>query len=326
MRLCRRALLGFLFFCWLALEGAAQDKKTESVRVKASMPGVAVSFSPIELGKQKGIYREEGIDLELIVIRANVALAALISDELDTIIGFGSPNRAAAKGMPIKLVAAVDTRPVWFLMVRPEIKSANDLRGKRVGVGSVKGSIQLAAAMALEQQGLSAKDIAWISVGATPARLQAMESRAIDAAVVALPGNITGKRMGFRELMDVGEVAVTPTVGLVTSEKKLAQRPEEVKRMIRATIRSSRYFLTHKKEAADFIARRFNFTLEEAVLVYEQQAPAITAEGEINEKGILLDLQFAREAGEKLGEIPLAKIMDVRLLQEVQKELGRFKN
>lgn len=327
MKLRQLAVFGLALVWIFSARGVdAQEKRSETIRVKASMPGVAVSFSPIELGRQKGIYREEGIDLELIVIRANVALAALVTGELDYILGFGSPNRAAARGMAIKLIAAVDTRPVWFLIVRPEIKSVADLRGKRIGVGSIKGSIQLAAAVALEQQGISTKEIAWISVGATPARLQAMESGAIDAAVVALPGNITGRKMGFRELMDVGEVAPTPTVGLVVSEKKLAERPQEVKKMIRATIRSSRYFLGNKKEAVDFISKRFNFTPDQAWAVYDQQASALSPDGQINEKGILLDLQFAREAGEKIGDISLSKIMDTRLLQEVQRGLGQYKN
>ena len=132
--------------------------------------------------------------------------------------------------------------------------------------------------------------------------------------------------MGFRELMDVGEVAPTPTVGLVVSEKKLAQRPQDVKRLIRATVRSTRYFLTNKNAAVEFIAKRFNFTSDEAALVYDQQIPALTADGVINEKGILLDLQFAQEAGEKFGDAPLAKVIDLRPLQDVQKELGKFKN
>jgi ABC-type nitrate/sulfonate/bicarbonate transport system substrate-binding protein len=132
--------------------------------------------------------------------------------------------------------------------------------------------------------------------------------------------------MGFRELIDVGEVASTPTVGLVVSDKKLAQKPHDVQRMIRATIKSTRYFLTHKKEAAEFIAKRFNFSSDQAALVYDQQVPALTADGVINEKGILLDLQFAQEAGEKFGDAPLAKVIDLRPLQEIQKELGKFRN
>jgi NitT/TauT family transport system substrate-binding protein len=320
-------LFAAVMFACAPASARAQEKKGDSpLRVKASMPGVAVSFSPVELGQQKGIYRDEGIELEMIVMRANVALAALVTDEIDYIIGLGSPTRAAAKGIPIKLVAAVDTRPVWFLVTRPEIKTVADLKGKRLGVGSLKGSIQLAAAMALEQRGIPTKDIAWLSVGATPARLQAMESKAIDAAIVALPGNLTARKMGFRELIDVGEVASTPTVGLVVSDKKLAQKPHDVQRMIRATIKSTRYFLTHKKEAAEFIAKRFNFSSDQAALVYDQQVPALTADGVINEKGILLDLQFAQEAGEKFGDAPLAKVIDLRPLQEIQKELGKFRN
>jgi len=153
-----------------------------------------------------------------------------------------------------------------------------------------------------------------------------METKAIDAAIVALPGNITARKMGFRELLDVGEIAATPTVGLVVSERKLAQKPQDVQRMIRATVKSTRYFLTHKKEAVEFIAKRFNFTSDEAALVYDQQIPALTAEGVINEKGILLELQFAQEAGEKFGDAPLAKVIDLRPLQDVLKEIGKFRN
>lgn len=287
------------------------------------MPGVAVSFSPVELGAQKGIFRDEGLEIELLVIRGNVALAALISDELDYIIGFGNPNRAAARGMPLKLVAGVDTRPVWFLVARPEIKTVRDLKGKRIGVGSIKGSVQLAAALALEQNGLPSREVSWLSVGTTPTRLQAMANNAVDAAVIALPGNINARKMGFRELMDVGEIAPIPTVRLVASEKKLAQQSSEVRKMIRAMIRSTRYFLARKNEAVQFIAKRFNFSTDEARLVYEQQIPALTASGDVNEKGILLDFKFAREAGENIAEVSLEKIVDLRLLKEVQKELGQ---
>jgi ABC-type nitrate/sulfonate/bicarbonate transport system substrate-binding protein len=228
--------------------------------------------------------------------------------------------------MPIKLVMGIDTRPLGYLMVRPEIKVPSDLKGRRIGVDSIKGSAQNAATLALEQKGVAVKDIAWLVVGSTPARLQAMESRAVEAAVVAFPGNMTGRKMGFRELIDLGEIVTTPTVGLAVSEKRLAQRAPDVRKMIRATILSVRYFLSHKKEAAEFISRRFNFTLEEAADVYAQQAQVLTPDGTINEKGVLLLLQFAREAGEKIAEVPPSKIVDTRLLLEIQSELGRFKN
>jgi ABC-type nitrate/sulfonate/bicarbonate transport system substrate-binding protein len=308
-------------------EAWTQDKTAaDAIRVRASMPGVAVSFSPVELGVRKGIYREEGIDLELIVIRSNVALAALMADEVDYIIGFGGPTRAAARGVPIKLVMGIDTRSLWYLIVRPEIKAATDLKGKRIGVDSIKGTAQNAAATALEQKGVAVKDIAWLLVGSSPARLQAMESRSVDAAVVAFPVNMAGRKMGFRELIDLGEAASAPTVGLAVTEKKLAQKPPEVRKMIRATIRSVRYFLSHKKEAAEFISRRFNFTLEEAADVHAQQAAVLTPDGAMSEKGVSLLLQFAREAGEKIADVPPSKIIDTRLLQEIQKELGKFKD
>ena len=319
------AVFKVALLCLLFQSSSPAQERTETKpsRVRASMPGVAVSFSPVELGAQKGIFRDEGLEIELLVIRGNVALAALISDELDYIIGFGNPNRAAARGMPLKLVAGVDTRPVWFLVARPEIKTVRDLKGKRIGVGSIKGSVQLAAALALEQNGLPSREVSWLSVGTTPTRLQAMANNAVDAAVIALPGNINARKMGFRELMDVGEIAPIPTVGLVASEKKLAQQSSEVRKMIRAMIRSTRYFLARKNEAVQFIAKRFNFSTDEARLVYEQQIPALTASGDVNEKGILLDFKFAREAGENIAEVSLEKIVDLRLLKEVQKELGQ---
>jgi ABC-type nitrate/sulfonate/bicarbonate transport system substrate-binding protein len=322
------ALFAFIALPISPLRDASAQEKVERdlVRVRASMPGVAVSFAPVELGVRKGIYREEGIDLELIVIRSNLALSAMMADEVDYILGFGGPTRAAARGAAIKLVMGIDTRSLWYLLVRPEIKAASDLRGKRIGVDSIKGTAQNAATTALEQKGVSVKDITWLLVGSSPARLQAMETRAVDAAVVAFPVNMMGRKMGFRELIDLGEAASAPTVGLAVAEKKLAQKPQEVRRMIRATIRSVRYFLGNKREAAELISRRFNFTLEEAADVYAQQAAVLTPDGALSEKGVALLLQFAREAGEKIADLPPAKILDTRLLQEVQSELGKFKN
>jgi ABC-type nitrate/sulfonate/bicarbonate transport system substrate-binding protein len=253
-------------------------------------------------------------------------LSALIADEVDYILGFGGPTRAAARGAAVKLVMGIDTRSLWYLLVRPEIKAASDLRGKRIGVDSIKGTAQNAATTALEQKGVAVKDITWLVVGSSPARLQAMESRVVDAAVVAFPVNMSGRKMGFRELIDLGDFASAPTVGLAVAEKKLAQKPQEVRKMIRATIRSVRYFLGNKKEAAEFISRRFNFTFEEAADVYAQQAAALTPDGVLSEKGVSLLLQFARETGEKIADLPPAKILDTRLLQEVQSELGKFKN
>jgi NitT/TauT family transport system substrate-binding protein len=306
--------------------GQAEEKRPkEPLRVKASMPGVGGSLIPVELGIQKGIYREEGLDLILVLVRGNVAIAALVTGDLDYIIGTGGSVRAATKGMPIRVIMAIDTRPVWFLMTRPEIKSISELKGKRIGVGSMKGGIQLAAEMALKQGGIPSKEVAWSPIGATPERLQAMASGAIDAAVIALPGNMNGRKMGYRELMDVGTVATVPVAALVTTEKKLTEEPAEVKRMIRATMKSVRYFLAHKSEAIEFLAKRFQLPLEQAAVAYDQQAPALTPDGEITEKGFLLDLEFAREAGEVIGTVPLSRILDTKLLQEAQRELGRFR-
>ena len=195
----------------------AAEKK---VRVAYSSRDIAFLVGAI--AEKRGFFKDEGLDVELIQARVNVALSALVSGDLDYTLVFGSVVRSALKGLPLKVVAVSINRPLHFLIARPEIRSVADLKGKTVAVSSFGATADKITRALIREGGLDPeKDVKFVALGEPGARMMALQQGVVQATVASPPGPIEAQKRGLTILASAAEKFEAPFTGLGTTEKKL---------------------------------------------------------------------------------------------------------
>ena len=134
-------------------------------KVRFSTTGISISELPFKVAQLKGFYREEGLDVETILIRGAVGMQALLGGSVDYTSASGSTIAAAVRGLPVKLVFISSSKPQFELVSQSQIKSVPDLKGKVVGISSRGGSNDLMMQMILQKNGLAPnKDVTTLIV------------------------------------------------------------------------------------------------------------------------------------------------------------------
>jgi NitT/TauT family transport system substrate-binding protein len=288
-------------------------------RWRLAYPSKSLNYLPLFLGKDKGIYQSEGLDLELIQVNTQIASKALLTGDLDF---SGSVFMSgAAAGMPVKVIGFMTVKPSFWLVAKPQIRTINDLKNKTIGISAVGSASDLLARYILKRHGLVPdKEVALIPTGATSNNLTALKAGTIDAGILSPPFHAMAKLMGFHFLLYVGDYVDQSLSGLVTTEKMLKEKPDVVKKVLRGTVKSLRHIRNNPADTAHYIAAGWHVEPALADELYRSMLPAFSPDGAMAEKGIrdMMDRELERMGIKE--QVPLSRVVDLRLLKEVQKE------
>ena len=233
----RRLIYACLFF--LASGFFLQPSAQAADKIRIGLPADAGHFT-FPLAQQRGFLKEEGFEAEIITITGPVANIALSSGDIDYYTGFGSAMRSMLQGLPGRIVACYRPLPHFVLLGRPELKSVKDLKGKIIGVNIGSGP-DLVARLMIRHFGLDPdKDMTFIRSG-TEGSFAGMKQGLIDATSAPVPWDYRAKKMGFNVLARAEELFTYPISGVVAHTKKIKEKPDEIKRLIRAGIKANRY-------------------------------------------------------------------------------------
>jgi len=293
-------------------------------KIRVGYPAPIGNFITLPLAQKKGFFKEEGLDAEIIRIRPPASYAALANGDIDYFTGIGGAAVAAAtRGVPIRVVACfVPTLP-FVLIARPEFRSVQELKGKTIMIGVAGSSPDLIARMMLKHFGLDPdKDMKLIPGGASDARLAALKEGLIAATVVGPPFDFLGKKLGLTVLAESHELLSYPEGGLSTAIKRIKERPDEIKRVIKAGIKANRYIRTEREGTIQFMMAWQRVDKETAAATYESVWKTFNDDGSLPEKGLRLVVEEARRVGKVEREISLGEIADLSILREAQKEMG----
>src|SRR5262249_9735140 len=222
----------------------------EKVRI-GFHPGASGIYFP--LAQKMGFLKEEGIEAEVIRLSSGVAVPALASGDADYYTSF-TALRAAVQGLPIKVVASYLQGNDQTLVTRSDIRSIRELKGKTVAIGSPGGSPDRHARLMLRHFGLDPEKDVKLSPGGLPeGRLPRLQQGLIDATPVPVPLDLLATKMGLNVLARAYELFTSPGSGVVTTTKKIKERPEEIKRVIKAGIKSSRYLKSNRDAMIQFL-------------------------------------------------------------------------
>ena len=317
---CRlRKILLFAFVVSFMPPGAAEAAD----KIRISVTNFNMSFLPAGIAVKKGFFKEEGLEAEVIRMNANVAIAALAGGDCDYTMVFGSVVRAALRGLPLKVVASFIDSSTHALIARPEIKSAKDLKGKTLGVQAYGATDHLAATMMLKHFGVDPeKDIKTVALGPASARLAALKEGVVEVAVVAPPADAEGKKLGFTVLSRAYEVFNFPFVGLGTTVKKIQERPDEVRRTIKALIKANRFIRNNREGTIQILTEWGRTEPENAAAAYDSSWKVYNLDGNIPEDGLRSVIEQAKQEAKITRDVALSEVSDMTVLREAQKELG----
>lgn len=308
----------------IVLNASAFGQSVEKALITHSSESITTAF--LTYGIDRGFYRTEGIDLEFRLLRGELAVGSLVGrKEVDYIYGTGTAFLAAVQGVPIRILANNFKSVLFYLMGGPTVRTALDLKGKKVAVTSLSGSGAASARAALKSLGVNPdREITFIVIGAAPVRLAAMESGSVEAAIMPVPWNIVMRKKGFRELIFAGSVMPPqPLTGIATSREKLEREPAQVNKVLRGFLATLRAVRNERKEFVNYIAQKFRMEIPAAEEVYERALEILTSDGIIDEPTLRTYLeQVKKETGAK-SDVSLADIVDYRWVREIATERKR---
>jgi NitT/TauT family transport system substrate-binding protein len=283
----------------------------------------SISITPLIYGIEKGFYRREGIDLQFRVLRGELAVSSIVGGkDVDFMYGAGTAITAAVRGLPMKVVSHDFKSLLFYLMGSPNVKSGQDLKGKKVAVASLSGTGALATRASLKALGVDPdKDVTLIVIGAASIRMAALEAGSVEAAIMPVPWNFRLTQKGFKELIFTGKVLTQPLTGIATSRERVERNPEQVKKMLRGFLRSLKAVKEDKKDVVEFIGRRFSLDPATAEATHRIVLQTLSDDGTVSD-AVLKDLleQTKIETGVK-KDINLRDIVDYSLLRQVQREI-----
>jgi NitT/TauT family transport system substrate-binding protein len=301
--------------------GYEQSATAEKIRL--SVTNFNMSFLPSGLALKKGFFREEGLEAEIIRMNANIAVAALASGDIDYTMIFGSVVRAAIRGLPVKVVASFIDGSTHALIARSEFKSVKELKGKTLGVQAYGATDHISAMMMLKHFGIDPeKEIKVLALGPASARLAALKEGVVEAAVISPPGDEEAKQLGFKIIARAYEVFTFPFVGLGTQVRKIKEKPDEVKRTIKALIKANR-FIRQNREGTIQALMEWGRTMPElAAAAYDSSWKVFNMDGSIPDEGLRAVIEQAVKETKLTREVLASEVSDMIALREAQRELG----
>jgi len=277
----------------------------------------------------KGFFRDQGLENQAIVIPGSTAIAALVSGNVDYSGAGGSGMRAALRGAPIKAVMFQTEKVTWYLLAAPDIQKISDLKGKKIAVGTIGDTQDTLITMLVEREGVSGSNITRIAMPSrnTTSTILSLKSGAFSAAVVNADESLLGEKEGLRTLAFVGDLFPYPFQGFVATDKAIAERPNDIKRWLRAMARALMLIRDKPEEAADIALKKIPMGNVSRPLVIEgirRFAKALPegVPGLPSAQGIKNVMEFDVKLPLKIKEeVSPDKVMNLKLMREVKEEL-----
>lgn len=297
-------------------------------KIRTAIPQANLNYLSIYVADAKGFFKDEGLENETVVISGPLSIAALLSGDVDYSGAGGSGMRAALKGAPLKGIYFQSEKVTFYLVADPSIKTAADLKGKKVAIGSAGDTQDRMITMFAERGGVTSKEIMRIAVGAdTSTRILTIKSGNAQATTVDPGGLVFAQKEGLVSLGFLGDLFPMPFQGFVATEKKIRDNPAQIKRWLKGAMRGLMFVRDRPEEAVDLGMKKLQLGRASRAMVVEgtknyvralpQGVPGLpTAEGIKNflEYDIKIPMQIKED-------IPPERLLHLQLVEEVKKEL-----
>jgi NitT/TauT family transport system substrate-binding protein len=292
-------------------------------KIRFSTTSIAVTEMQFRIAQMKGFYREEGLDLETLLIRGSVGMQALIGGSVDYASAAGSIIAAAVRGMPVKLVLIVNSKPQFDLVGQPNIKTIEQLKGKIVGISSRGGAVDLLTQLMLTKHGLTPnKDVTSLVIGTPEELATALRAGAIAACLLSPPRQLILYREGYSRLAYSGDyLPYYPSGGVGATEDKIKNHPAEVFAFVRASLKGLQYYSQHRAESIDLISKYLGVKDPSlAGEVYDLHLSRLGGLSYLDDAWMRGAIEFTKRSLGVSKEVPPSQVFEFNF---VEKALGR---
>lgn len=319
----------FVVILSIVLLHAVPALAQERVKLRISSATKTLGYGPLWVASRMGFFERQGLDVDLVVIRASdVGIQALAGGSLD-IAGSASdaPIAAIEKGLDLVIIGGIINGLSQSIMAAKKFKTYEDLRGATFGAISLTSGVTFALRQVLKAKGFEyPRDYKLLVIGGTPQTYAALVAGQIDAAALSLPVNYAAEEQGFNEIGRFVDVIPNYQLAALSLKRSWAEKNRPVVvRVMKAMAETMRWLHRNKEAAATFLAKEMKLKPEHARRGWEFYTSKRIwhPEGDINLDGLQIVTQIYWEQTQPKGAAPkAAKYVDQTYLRDALKELG----
>lgn len=312
----------FILTIWLALSAVGWTERAAAEDIRVSFATLSASYMDHLVAMEKGYFREEGLNVEVIRAGGGVATPGLLSGQFQFSTSAGSALSAAVRGGPVKIVYTNLSRPSYNLVsIKPDITSARDLVGKKIAINSFGDTGHLSTILFLKKNGVNPSSVLFITVGRNEVRLPAIISGAIDAAPLVPRDMVRLGSQKYNILADIGKEVQLVWTGVAVSSKFLNDSPQLVERFLRGAVKGREFARRYRDETIAIISKHDPSPLEGIKLDYEVTKASMTEAGRVPDD-ILREEVAIRAELTKVANPPSPSLMyDYSIVKKIYDQL-----
>jgi NitT/TauT family transport system substrate-binding protein len=283
----------------------------------------STSVFSLVIAQKEGYFKEEGLNVELLSIRGEIAIRTVLAGEVDFFTNAGSALAGAVRGVPVRIVTVFQDKPSWDLIAQPDIKSVAQLRGKNIGVMSPEGSLAVVAREMLRKNGLDPqKDVNLVTMGGDDVRYPALQTKSIQATLFNTALSIKAQKDGFSKLGNASDYANLIEGGLATSQDMIKQNPERILRFVRGALKGLNYYVAKREPAIKYMMDTMRMKDRELVsAIYDLLTPLALREGFSDDKALQSMIDDMKKTTKVQRDIKVPDIFDLSFVKKVTQEL-----
>jgi ABC-type nitrate/sulfonate/bicarbonate transport system substrate-binding protein len=229
------------------------EKPPKLIPVRIGVVSRSTLDMPFFVARDRGFFREEGLEAEIILMRSSLTLQAMLAGSIDFGTATGTAINAIVNGADVRVVLAMSDRSSFDLFAHPSITSIQQLRGRKFGFGGIGGISEILARQILIAHQVPPDQVKFLSLGQNSLTYPSLKAGMIDAAMLQIPQNFLAQDDGFRKLAAGADYYRVVQGGLTTTRTITAERPELVTKVVRATLRAARVIKNDRKYALEFM-------------------------------------------------------------------------
>ncbi len=291
-------------------------------RIVVGVSTVNVAFLPIYLTQDKGFFKDEGLDVLVVMFNAGATnLQAMIGGDVQIMAG-GVPETvlARASGVDIKNFWAISNLMPFQIYGSPKLKSLKDGKGKKFAISRFGSLSEFLTRSALRRSGVDPKDVTMLQIGATPARFTTLATGIVDATILWFPVTERARAVGMNKLFDLKDIYPNWTnVGFIAREAWLAKEKDQAARFLRAYQRGVKHTRENRDEGIKALRKYVGLDAAEAAAGYDEYRDSFPLDGRILDAGISATVEQEIESGRLKGKISLSEMIDNSFINSIGK-------
>lgn len=233
------------------------EKSSKLASVRIAYVSRSILDMPYVIARDRGFFREEGLEVEFIFMKAIQTVQAMLAGGVDFGTATGTAISAAVNGADVRVVFALTDKPSFDMIALPNIASVQQMRGKKLGISAPGSLTEILARQILLVNKIPLDQVTMLPLGTSDVTYIALKAGTIDATMLQVPQNFIAQEEGYRKIAAGADVYRAVQGGLTTTRSVIAERPEIVTRVIRATQKALRLIRNDKKFTVDFIKGPF---------------------------------------------------------------------